>query len=106
MLALLLDLETMYGLPDGLVGEELLARRFGAAAVRTARANGLVRGYDRARCRAEAGPAAGSPAGAAAGPAVGLTARGRMVAMHGAHPFELAAEPHEIVSAVLYGGRL
>ena len=36
MLSLLLDLETMYGVPDGLIAEEDLARRFGTEAVRAA----------------------------------------------------------------------
>ena len=98
MLSLLLDLETMYGVPDGLIAEDDLARRFGTEAVRAARASGLVRTYNPDRCRGAAGSAA----------AIGLTARGRMIAAHPAgsvHPIELGPEPYGIVSAVLYGGR-
>lgn len=99
MLSLLLDLETMYGVPDGLISEDILSRRFGTEAVRAARASGLVRTYDRPPC---SGPAI-------AVPAIGLTARGRMVAAHpggNVHPIELGMEPYDIDSAVLYGGRL
>lgn len=99
MLSLLLDLETMYGVPDGLIAEKDLARRFGTEAVRAARASGLVRSYSPDRCRGVNGSAT----------AIGLTARGRMVAAHPAgrvHPIELGVEPYDIVSAVLYGGRV
>ena len=98
MLSLLLDLETMYGVPDGLISEDRLERRFGADAVRAARASGLVRTYDGSHC--------GDPA--VSGAAIGLTARGRLVAAHPGgtvHPIELGMEPYHIVSAVLYGGR-
>jgi len=99
MLSLLLDLETMYGVPDGLIAEDDLARQFGTKAVRAARASGLVRTYNPDRCHGVNGSVA----------AIGLTARGRMVAAHPAgsvHPIELGLEPYDIVSAVLYGGRL
>ena len=99
VLSLLLDLETMYGVPEGLISEDMLKRRFGVEAVRAARASGLVRTYDRTRC---SGPDV-------SGTAIGLTARGRMVAAHpggNVHPIELGIEPYHIVSAVLYGGRL
>ena len=99
MLSLLLDLEIMYGVPDGLIAEEDLARQFGTEAVRAARAGGLVRTYNPGRCRGVTGSVA----------AIGLTTRGRMVAAHPAgsvHPIELGVEPYDIVSAVLYGGRM
>ena len=99
MLSLLLDLESMYGVPDGLISEDMLSRRFGAEAVRAARASGLVRTYDRVHC---SGPAI-------SGTAIGLTARGRMIAAHpggNLHPIELGMEPYHIVSAVLCGGRI
>ena len=98
MLSLLLDLETMYGFPEGLIAEEVLALRFGQEAVCVARASGLVRSYSPAQCWRE--PTSGA--------AIGLTARGRMVAAHPAgrvYPIELAIEPFVIVSAVLCGGR-
>ncbi len=99
MLSLLLDLETMYGVPDGLIAEDDLALRFGTDAVRAARASGLVRTYTPGRCRGVNGSAT----------AIGLTARGRMVAAYPAgsvHPIELGMEPYDIVSAVLHGGRV
>ena len=99
MLSLLLDLETMYGFPEGLIAEAILTRRFGQDAVRSARASGLVRSYSPAQCWRE--PTSGA--------VIGLTARGRMVAAHPAgrvHPIELAIEPYDIVSAVLCGSRV
>ena len=99
MLSFLLDLETMCGVPDGSVAEDVLARRFGAEAVRAARASGLVRSYGPDRSHGATG----------SGAAIGLTARGRMVAAHPTgtvHPIELAVEPWEIVSAVLNGARM
>lgn len=99
MLSLLLDLETMYGVPEGLIAEEDLALRFGTEAVRAARASGLVRTYAPNRCHGTSGAVA----------AIGLTARGRMVAAQPAgsvYPIELGMEPYDIVSAVLYGARV
>lgn len=98
MLNLLLDLEIMLGLPDGLVPEGALIGRFGNAAVAAARSSGLI--------RVVFFP---SLSGAApATPPIGLTSRGRLIASasaNGIFPLELAAEPHEIVSAVLHGAR-
>ena len=98
VLTLLLDLERMFGFPEGLVPEDVLARQFGARAVGVARASGLVRSFA-TDCRSHCQPA---------GVAIGLTSRGRMVAEHPAgsvHPIELAAHPHEIISAVLNGAQ-
>jgi len=98
MLDLLLDLETMFGLPEGLVDQGALIRRFGTRAVSAACASGLVRHIDH--------PCATVSRGCQA--PVGLTPRGRMIAgcrTGRVYPIELAVEPHEIVAAVLNGGQ-
>jgi len=98
MLDLPFDLETMYGLPDGLVDKGVLIRRFGPAAVGAACTSGLVRHITHP-CR---------PAGKPCQTLMGLTSRGRMIAgcrTGQVYPFNLAAEPHEIVAAVLNGGQ-
>lgn len=103
MLSLLLDLESLYGLPDGLIPAEALTRCYGHDVVGTAIRSGLIRRY---ACNAfdKAGCGCRNRSGA-----IGLTKRGRMLAAHPAgavHPIELAAEPHEIVSAVLGGAQI
>jgi len=99
MLDLLFDLETMYGLPDGFIDEAALIRRFGPQAVGVACASGLVR-HAAHPCEAT---------GKSCQTLMGLTSRGRMIAGCRAgqvYPIELAAEPHEIVTAVLNGGQV
>jgi len=96
MLDLLLDLETMFGVPDGLLDKDTLIRRFGARAVTAACASGLVRHVIHP-CR-PAVPTDRSP--------MGLTSRGRMIAgcrSGDVFPIELAVEAPEIASTVLHG---
>ncbi len=97
MLPLLLDLENLLGLPEGLVAREALARHYGDRAVEVAQACGLVRFYCPPLMTTEGQLAEGS---------VGLTPRGRLVAAHPMGkvcPIELATQPHKVISAVLCG---